>query len=603
MDTLREDHSSLNHFTTEQLVALSYDMALFRSGQPLSQRTCMMLQLICQLDSKEIARELRRHIGTAMDVDEADSATDEELSTAAVPANDPFVDLRDSDLFKALREHFDDNTSLAAIITFYDEVQANAQGLQDRLLDWAMEHEDTNFDNVLDQFSRSRANGDDKTEPMDVNSGPQIVETNQMQTFSDVFEFSEDQSMSLSKKMDLVWQKFLNFINKLDIADYVNFKVIARILEELSKLESNVKPFRKMVPTLNVGKPNLILCPEKEMLPICLSLYAFDETKNVPRNDEVLICSSHTSIEQIELFCRKSFHDQTGRIFCIVHAEYMDFRSCVHVEKILQESTVSNHEYKLVFLASKELNEQTYISTSLEKFLMPAPFLNYDLLRKYLLQNLVQSKQSADPSQCSGRVVVSKEAGNGKSLVVKRLASEFDKNIVVTQIDKKNIDYDHVIDRLFDKRAGLLQSKKGAAYHFDFSCQFTRHKEDLIFQLIVLRGISKPQTGELFLFSGMDYCLAEISTIGGRFLNNKKKGVSGRKPLPLLDILPKIECLSPRESLTILEKDPKAFGLVPKREGDYFKSFDERMYNDSQFQRPYKVKLFSRAESKNLSKK
>ena len=118
----------------------------------------------------------------------------------------------------------------------------------------------------------------------------------------------------------------------------------------------------------------------------------------------------------------------------------------------------------------------------------------------------------------------------------------------------------------------------------------------MIFQLIVLRGISKPQTGELFLFSGMDYCLAEISTIGGRFLNNKKKGVSGRKPLPLLDILPKIECLSPRESLTILEKDPKAFGLVPKREGDYFKSFDERMYNDSQFQRPYKVKLFSRAE-------
>lgn len=246
--------------------------------------------------------------------------------------------------------------------------------------------------------------------------------------------------------------------------------------------------------------------------------------------------------------------------------------SCVHVEKILHQSTVSNHQYKLVFLASKESNEKSYISTSLEKFIRPTPPLNYEQLRQYLFSHL-QANQEADPSKCNGRIVQSEEAGNGKSLVVKSLTTGFESTIV-THIDTKVIDYNAIVDRLFDK-AAKLQSKK--AYHFDFSCQATRNKEDLIFQLIVLRGISKPQTGELYLFSELDYCLAEIN----QFWDKKRV---------LLDLLPKITCLSPRESLEQLNRNPSAFGLVPisSREGDYFKSFDERLYRESQFQRPYK---------------
>ena len=585
METLRNDHASLNYFTTDQLVTLSHDMALFRSGQILSPKTCMMLQLVCHLESKEIARELRRLIGTSMDIDESGSENEEESSATLPAAKDPFADIKESALFKALRENFDENTSLAAIINHYDEVQANAQGLQDRLLDWAMDNEERNFDNLLKQYKEKRTESNDRIVPMDDNEQGKINST-ELHTFTDVFDGIEDQSaqVSLSKKLDLVWRKFLNFINKLDIADYVNFKVIAHILEELSKLPSNLKPSRKMIPTLSVGKPSLIICPEKEMFPVCLSLYAFEESKVLPRNDEVLICSIQTSTEQIELFCRKAFHDQTGRIFCIVHAEKMDYNSCVHVEKILHQSTVSNHEYKLVFLASKESNEKTYISTSLEKYIMPTPPLNHKQLRQYLNANL-QANQVADPSKCSGRIVQSEEAGNGKSLVVKSLTTGFE-NTIVTHIDTKVIDYNAIVDRLFDKRAKLLSKKGSAAYHFDFSCQATRNKEDLIFQLIVLRGISKPETGELYLFSELDYCLAEVN----QFRDRRSDHGGGRILLVLLDLLPKIACLSPRESLQRLQENSSAFGLVPitSREGDYFKSFDDRLYKESQFQRPYK---------------
>ena len=321
METLRNDHASLNYFTTDQLVTLSHDMALFRSGQILSPKTSMMLQLVCQLDTKGIARELRRLIGTSMDIDFSSSENEEESPDDTLPTLDPFGDIKENPLFKVLRDNFDENTSLAAIINHYDEVEANAVGLQDRLLDWAMENEDQNFDNLHAQYEEKRKKFNDRIEPMDDDAK---INT-ELHTFTDVFDVIEDQSVSLSKKLDLVWNKFLNFINKLDIADYVNFKVIAYILEELSRQPSNLKPSRKMIPTLSVGKPSLIICPEKEMLPVCLSLYAFEESKVLPRNDEVLICSKQTSTEQIELFCRKAFHDQTGRIFCIVHAEMMDY--------------------------------------------------------------------------------------------------------------------------------------------------------------------------------------------------------------------------------------------------------------------------------------
>merc|ERR1711860_379870 len=111
-----------------------------------------MLQLVCHLESKEIARELRRLIGTSMDIDESGSENEEESSATLPAAKDPFADIKESALFKALRENFDENTSLAAIINHYDEVQANALGLQDRLLDWAMDNEERNFDKLLKQY-------------------------------------------------------------------------------------------------------------------------------------------------------------------------------------------------------------------------------------------------------------------------------------------------------------------------------------------------------------------------------------------------------------------------------------------------------------------
>ena len=121
-----------------------------------------------------------------------------------------------------------------------------------------------------------------------------------LQSIEDVFTF-EDQS-GVIHKLEKIWKNFLNFVNQLDLEDFVNFKHVAKILGDLS-LEHELRPDRRLLPLLVGGQPNLIVSPEKEVHSICLSIYALGEAK-LPKNDEVLMCTPETSLEQLELICR-----------------------------------------------------------------------------------------------------------------------------------------------------------------------------------------------------------------------------------------------------------------------------------------------------------
>ena len=139
----------------------------------------------------------------------------------------------------------------------------------------------------------------------------------------------------------MVWSKFLGLVSELNITDFLNFEIVAQLLQQLSDLYE-IKPKRKVPKNLDEAKPNLIVCPEKEVHSVCLMLYAYDRDKPLPSTDEILICTPQTSLEQIELICRRAFHDTKGKMFTILHAEHINYESSVHVEKLFMETTVTN---------------------------------------------------------------------------------------------------------------------------------------------------------------------------------------------------------------------------------------------------------------------
>ena len=102
-----------------------------------------------------------------------------------------------------------------------------------------------------------------------------------------------------------------------------------------------------------------------------------------------------------------------------------------------------------VFITGKESNDRSYITTALDQYKRPMPeVMTAKKLQNYILNQLQTVYQASDPEGCRTRLVVSNEAGNGKSLVVANQTRNLTKN-VKSQIHTKFVDYEKLIDRLF----------------------------------------------------------------------------------------------------------------------------------------------------------
>lgn len=152
----------------------------------------------------------------------------------------------------------------------------------------------------------------------------------------------------------------------------------------------------------------------------------------------------------------------------------------------------------------------------------------------------------------------------------------------ITQIHSRTIEYEEIIDRLFQFEQNAPSDQRAIAFHFDFAMLTTIDKDDLIFSLAVLRGVVNPSSGLTWLAHKSDFTIIELTVP-----TVPQKKSSERKPVLLLDILPKITCLSPNQSWEALKSDETSYDLH-KVNDNWYMGLDVRQYNGSQFQRPYK---------------
>ena len=215
-------------------------------------------------------------------------------------------------------------------------------------------------------------------------------------------------------------------------------------------------------------------------------------------------------------------------------------------------------------------------------------------LQSYILRQLQTVYQRADPDGCRSRLVVSNESGNGKTLVVKN-QTKIIPRVVITCIHTQYIEYDKIIDRLLDE---TKNDNLECCYHFDFASQSTKDKDDLIFAITILGGLTNPENGNLWLCRKPDYYLLEVTLPKNYQKPPKDAQKTEREPILLLNILPKIKCLTPKESLQELKLSADACGLIPEqqRPGCFKKGLDQNKFESPQYQRPFRqlYKVISR---------
>ena len=533
-----------------------------------------------------------------MDSEEPLSDMDTDEDTDADEPEDPIENLKLHSFYsRLLEDHGNSNLVLASLI------KCSTESL-DNLMEWCFDHcedFDEEIEKIIEEyltqikFSQEKTpekpkvikpkkmSGTDMPQPKD------YTEHKRTEDYSKVTKFFVDINTEgfLSDKLKDIWKQFLQKVESLEITEYLSFQAMAKCLEKMSRSFGN-KPYRKLMPTFNEGKPNLVVCSDNEMHVLALSYYMFDPTKSMPSLDEVLICQSSTPTEQIELLCRRAFTDTSGKIYIIMHAERMNYDSGMHIEQLIKNITVTNHNYRLIFMSSKEKNDHSYIVTAFDKYrsqLTPSP--KPEKVQSYLLKQL-QGETSIDKNNLMLRIVKSQESGNGKSLVAQRLSQTIpNSKRTILQLHENEVDLGKIISNWIK----AVEQTKIDILHLDITPAVHAGRADLIFSLAVLRGLSDA-SGRIWLDTHNVYYIIELTsahTKSNPVHDQQSEGEGKDIPtIPFEDYVPSITCLSPEKTALILAQNPDFLDefLPSERNGDWNFLFDHQRYLSDIYQRP-----------------
>lgn len=182
------------------------------------------------------------------------------------------------------------------------------------------------------------------------------------------------------------------------------------------------KFLRRQLPKgLDIGKPNLIVCPHDDVLTSCISIYMSSVDEALPTYDEVLMCSPSTPYEQVELFLRRCL--STGymgqKIYCLLYGDLLTYDVSSKVENFFQRMKMqSRKNYRLVVICSSE-REHTYLPSAFSQYrLHMIPQEPLSRIQRYLQKHYTVPEEQCSAAAafkdrlCVG-VVSSKRAGVG----------------------------------------------------------------------------------------------------------------------------------------------------------------------------------------------
>jgi len=97
------------------------------------------------------------------------------------------------------------------------------------------------------------------------------------------------------------------------LEDCISIEHLGQFLAMISLYHADkaMSPKRDCPEGFNVGKPNLIVCPEVDIWRAILSVYMHSSDQGLPTAAEVLVCSQFTTTEEVELLLRRALQSPT----------------------------------------------------------------------------------------------------------------------------------------------------------------------------------------------------------------------------------------------------------------------------------------------------
>ncbi|XP_033998788.1 E3 ubiquitin-protein ligase rnf213-alpha isoform X3 [Trematomus bernacchii] len=361
--------------------------------------------------------------------------------------------------------------------------------------------------------------------------------------------------------------------------------------EDISDDDTRHLILRQLPKGMAAGNPNLIVCPHDEVLTSCISIYMSSEAESLPTYDEVLLCNSSTSYEQVELFLRRCLSQgyRGQKIYTLLYGDLLTYDVSSKVENFFQRRKMqSRKDYRLVLICSSE-REHAYLPSAFSQYrLHMVPQEPLDGIERYLHKHYV-----VPADQCSAAavfkdrlrvgVVSSKRAGVGKSLYIKRLYEKLKHStkkpsmMKCIRLIEPNVDENVILQ-------SLLNTPKGeelTMFHFDVTSSVQKGLHEFLFKLLILRYLMDSE-GKTWKCSDKQLYLIEMLEPTVMSTRNVSRQAETLKST-FTGVFPNIFCRPPKEVLMLEIKKQGD----PSFETNEEPLMDEEEYRSAAFQRPY----------------
>jgi hypothetical protein len=140
------------------------------------------------------------------------------------------------------------------------------------------------------------------------------------------FVYSKTTTTELENEFIKKWMDYLSYQHAVqpDAMTLKRLAIVLRSVEAAATTSSTWHSIKRAVPGyLHVGEPNLIVCAQREQIQTALSIYAFSPMEPMPKSDEILFCTVHTTAEEVENFLRVVFRYFSLKIFFFDTCDFM----------------------------------------------------------------------------------------------------------------------------------------------------------------------------------------------------------------------------------------------------------------------------------------
>ncbi|KAK3585584.1 hypothetical protein CHS0354_036771 [Potamilus streckersoni] len=586
----RSEYLELNYFTTDQLVILQQELVKVGSSQSLDIKIYPLLSAVKENCTYEDLVDAMKK--ASKDVEVVQMEVDEEVKEIKVDeevASEETKEKEEQNFIKEMMQAGYSKTLAESALLHVkpDEITEGIIWCSDHLEEEDIYKEDTEMGDGNQPDEQAIPYKGWKKSDQSVMSITAFI-LNRLEVAKgdiDVDPLIED--------LEKLWEEFLTSVSS-SVTDYLSVEHLGLIVRRLADKDSReiIRPFpSSFVP----GTPNLILCPKADVLSTVLSVYMMDPNQPLPQADEVLVCTSQTTLDQLDVFWRRTIADTNGKIHCMVNSDLLDFevsdRGERRLEQYMQQRKHLDLQYRLVVVCSTENEYKSRIITALDKFRrppLPIPDIQHitDYIRIKLQVKEENSAAAVDFDKSSVRVVKSWRAGVGKSLYVKRSNENLTQQYPHHKMtDVVNIPLQDIEINVSQVTQTLLTHilPPGATtpriFHLDIAHEVQEGVDFLLFNLLIL-GCLTDRSGYVWRHSPRDLYLIETIPIVESV--QARKGGNTSYVHHVFDFLPFLTCRSPQESLDILTNKPK-----PRDFKQEDPQFDPMEFMGQTFQRPY----------------